>query len=304
MHIKLLAMENNIHLRYLVASEKDRLWGLTVNTVGYQSIRPHEPYPPQDHPQRYLFFKEKGRVLSEYQLLYIVRGKGQFSSEHCPKSTLVQGAMFLLFPGEWHTYSPDYNEGWEEYWIGFKGLNFDQRVETKFFQRENPIFQIGQNDEIVALYTKAIAVASEQKHGFQMLLAGIVNLLIGYVYALGESPANNDSKLDDTMSMVRTYIQEHLHESIYPEDLAAHFNFSYTTFRRLFKNYTGFTPAAYILEQKINKCREMLTNSRDSCQSIGFRMGFESPDYFCTVFKRKTGMTPIAYRNMTQGQER
>ena len=73
-------MNDAIHLKYLVAGPNDLLWGTAVNSVGFQEVGPGEPYPPSNHPSRYLFSEERGRVLSEYQLLYITRGKGMFTS--------------------------------------------------------------------------------------------------------------------------------------------------------------------------------------------------------------------------------
>lgn len=293
-------MNENIHLKYLISNEKDKQWGLTVNTVGCQRIRAREPYPPKDHPQGYLFSKEKGRILNEYQLIYIVRGKGYFTSAHCSKIPVSQGMMLLLFPHEWHTYYPD-EGGWDEFWIGFKGMSIDYRIEAKFFSLDNPVLHVGINDSIICLYQQSIDIATTQGFGFQVLLAGIVNYLLGYAYALSENPTQRDSGAE-IIDKARNYILDCLSEQVCPEDIAKHIGLSYTTFRRFFKNYTGFSPAAYILELKINKCKEWLTNSEFTSQEIAYLAGFENPDYFCTVFKRKTGMTPIEYRNFTQGK--
>ena len=73
-------IHKNQYSRYLIESEQDALWGLTVSTVGKQRIEPGEPYPPGEHPMRYLFSARRGRVLGEYQLLYLTQGKGTFAS--------------------------------------------------------------------------------------------------------------------------------------------------------------------------------------------------------------------------------
>ena len=66
--------DNNLGLefKYLIVNDMDRKFGLWVNTVGYQSIPPDSPYPLKEHPSGYYFNAEKGRVLREYQLVYIV----------------------------------------------------------------------------------------------------------------------------------------------------------------------------------------------------------------------------------------
>ena len=71
-------METSAHIKYLLANEQDNRWGVVVTTTGYQIIEPQTSYPPSNHPVRYLFSVEKGRLLNEYQLIYISRGDGQF----------------------------------------------------------------------------------------------------------------------------------------------------------------------------------------------------------------------------------
>lgn len=109
-------MNDSLHLKYLTVGPNDRLWGTAVNSVGFQEVGPGEPYPPGNHPSRYLFSEERGRILQEYQLLYITKGQGRFRSASLPHQVSVpQGSLLLLFPGEWHTYRPLEETGWREY---------------------------------------------------------------------------------------------------------------------------------------------------------------------------------------------
>ena len=119
-------MENNIS--YIPENKQDRKWGLTVCSIGFQKVNPGEEYPPQKHNPEYMFNPSVGRVLSEYQLLYITEGKGRLVTEHGGKFEIKAGNMFLIFPGEKHSYFPDPETGWSEYWIGFNGSNVDSRT--------------------------------------------------------------------------------------------------------------------------------------------------------------------------------
>lgn len=49
---------------------------MTVCSVGHQRIGQHESYPPLKHNIEYMFNPEIGRVLTEYQMLYIFEGGG------------------------------------------------------------------------------------------------------------------------------------------------------------------------------------------------------------------------------------
>ena len=96
-----------------------------------------------------------------------------------------------------------------------------------------------------------------------------------------------------------------IHENIStirPEDLAKMMCMSYSRFRKTFKEYTGFAPSQFIQEVKIKTAKEMLTNTFMSVKEIAYELGFENKDYFFTVFRKLTGMTPIHYRKHTQGE--
>ena len=53
--------------KYLVATDRDSLWGTTVTTVGYEEIAPYDEYPTKGHADGYYFDLQRGRILNEYQ---------------------------------------------------------------------------------------------------------------------------------------------------------------------------------------------------------------------------------------------
>ena len=69
--------------RYLPVSERDRQWGLYVDRGRLRDrCAGHPRYPSSKHPRRLSHYSwSKGRVLAEYQVLYITRGEGEFESK-------------------------------------------------------------------------------------------------------------------------------------------------------------------------------------------------------------------------------
>lgn len=293
----------SIHIKYLIANDRDYQWGVTVNSVGFQHINPGEAYPPQNHPTRYLFQTDKGRILDEYQLLYITQGKGKFKSASSEEANLSEGKMFLLFPGEWHSYQPEKRTGWDEYWIGFKGESIDKKQQNNFFSKLKPVFNVGLQNELVNTYLRAIDIAQEQGTGFQQQLAGIVDYLLAFAYAYDKSSSFEEVKVTKLINKAKLIIVENLDTNISLEEIASRLNISYSWFRRVFKEYTGFSPLQYIQEMKIQKSKELLTNTDLSNAEIAFKLSFDNSNYFCSVFKKKTKMTPMQYRNLTQGKQ-
>lgn len=122
---------------------------------GTRRNRPRRSLSNKGHADGYYFDLQKGRILDEYQLLYQPEGEGVFCSAHLPETKIKAGDIFLLFPGEWHSYHPSGTKGWKSYWIGFKGKNIDDRVKAGFLSPEKPIYHVGYSNEIIALYEEA-----------------------------------------------------------------------------------------------------------------------------------------------------
>ena len=288
------------HKNHITINHSDQLWELYVKSIGHQTISENEVYPPQIHPTRYLFNINKGRILNEYQLLYITKGRGFFSSKSSGKSIVKEGYMFLLFPGEWHTYMPDMETGWNEYWIAFNGKIMERWVQNRFFSKESPIFNIGLNEEIISLYKRAILIAEAQEANYQRALSGIACNLISMAIYLSSNKDFNKSDIVSKINNAKIAVHENI-SKITPEALAEITCMSYSKFRKIFKEYTGFAPSQYIQEIRINMAKEMLTNTGKSIKEIAFELGYENKDYFFTVFKKISGTTPISYRKYTQG---
>ena len=297
---------DSLHLKYLAVNPVDLKWGTAVNSVGYQLIEPGTDYPPRNHPSRYIFTPESGRVLHEYQLLYITEGGGRFSSETLGRYKPVQiksGNMFLLFPGEWHSYHPDSSTGWKEYWIGFNGHFMENIVAQKFFTKDNPVFNVGIHEDIVALYNSAISAATTQESGFQQVLAGIVDRLLSLAYFYDRNTQFQESDTANKMGQAKVMIQDN-YMNISPEQIASNLCLSYSSFRKTFKEYTGFSPARFINEVRMSKAKELLTNTNMSIKEVAYNVGYNNHDYFFTAFRHMTGRTPAEYRSITQQSER
>ena len=287
--------------KYLVANPHDSLWGLTVSTVGYEEIAPDDDYPTHGHADGYYFNLSKGRILNEYQLLYLTEGEGIFHSSTVKNAKIKAGDLFLLFPGEWHSYHPLPEVGWKSYWIGFKGQNMDSRVLHGFLYPEKPIYYVGFSSWIDNMYRLAFETAKEEGAFVQQTLAGVVNLLIGLMYSLERNLQLNSNKNHVNMvNHARNRIRETLEDDLTIQKIAKEMSVSYSNFRKLFKEFTGVSPCLYQQDLRLQRAKELLTTSNLSIKQIAYQLRFESPDYFSSKFKIKTGITPSEFRNQTR----
>ena len=283
--------------KYLLANERDAQWGLTVSTVGFEHILPGDSYPTKGHADGYYFDCNKGRTLNEYQLLYNPEGEGIFQSAHVKPTRLMPGDMFLLFPGEWHTYHPNPEIGWKSYWIGFRGKNMDDRVRAGFLTPDSPIYHVGYSFTLEGLYKRAYEAAVEEAAYSQQLMAGIVNHLIGMMYSLERNrELSKNQQQVDMISRARMRIRESLESDLTIQQIAEELGVSYSNLRKLFKEHTGLSPATYQQELRLLRAKELLTTTELSIKEIAYRLNFESPDYFSAKFKAKMGLKPSEVR--------
>ena len=283
---------------YLTVNEQDTQWGLTIHTVGYQDVTPYSVYPPRDrnHTSKHMFNPEKGRILDEYQLIYIIDGSGTFESTSCNKKQIKAGDMFLLFPGEWHTFAPDPETGWDDHWIGFNGAFMDEKISAGFFTFKNCVFRVGVDERIINTYHEILDIISDEKKGFQQVVASLTISLIGRVYYEELNHSFGDSYIMRIINQAKVIMKEDMAGNKDLESIAASLNISYSLFRREFKNKCGISPGQYRQELKLAKAKELLYSTNLSIAEISSRLHFECLGQFSTFFKKKTGVPPLEFR--------
>lgn len=282
--------------KYLQISPRDKSWGLAVTTVGFQHVNPGEEYPISVHPDGYNFSEGERRVLNEYQLVYITRGSGYFESASCSRTKIEAGTMFMLFPGEWHTFAPDPTTGWDDHWIGFNGSIIDDKIKAGFFTFKNCVFRIGVDEQITNTYHNILKIVESERKGYQQMAAGLAFSLIGRVYYENLNHTFGDSYMTRVINQAKAIMKEDMSGNHTLEDIAKSLDISYSLFRREFKRACGVSPGQYRQELKLIKAKELLYSTNLSIALIADQLHFECLGQFSTFFKKKTGLSPLEYR--------
>jgi len=93
------------------------------------------------------------------------------------------------------------------------------------------------------------------------------------------------------------WLEQQLNQSELRLDSAAeNVGLSPAGLRARFKAETGFTLHEYLLHRRVEEARRRLVEAEDDITTLAHELGFSSSQYFATVFRRETGMTPGAYR--------
>lgn len=77
--------------------------------------------------------------------------------------------------------------------------------------------------------------------------------------------------------------------------LAQQCNISEVYFRKIFTKQYKITPKKYIVDMRINKAKQLLTEGALKINAIAEHCGFSNQYHFCRTFKEKTGLTPTEY---------
>ncbi len=285
-------------VKYLFANHRNYNWGITTTAVGLQLVPPGAPYPFGEHPKKYMFSTDKGRVLSDdIAILYIFKGRGWFVSEKSPRTSVGAGDVIFLFPGIWHNYAPDEDTGWDEAWICLSGDNAKKIVNEMGPDISQPIVKIGIKPDLYYAIERAYKIAYEEKTAYQQHLSGYAALILSSIYAYGKQGSYKDSPDTDRLSIAMKYMREHSAEQLSMEEVAIQAGMGYAKFRKMFRDYTGFSPQQYFLNLKLEESKDLLLNSNLSSKEIAYSLGSTSASHFSRIFSKHQKMTPIEFRN-------
>ncbi|REE66654.1 AraC-like DNA-binding protein [Paenibacillus taihuensis] len=96
--------------------------------------------------------------------------------------------------------------------------------------------------------------------------------------------------------LCQNYIYEHLYEDIPLDTLAELVDLHPSYLSRLFKKETGMTISCFILSEKVEEAKNLLTFSKLSLSDICARLNFFDQSHFTKSFSKLTGETPMKYR--------
>lgn len=123
-----------------------------------------------------------------------------------------------------------------------------------------------------------------------------VHLLRHYGLAQPQPPVYEGGLSQRQLLQVMDYIHENLHQNLKLGDLAALLNMSEFHFSHQFKRTIGTPPHQYLLQQRIERAKQLLKQTDQSIMEIALSCGFNSHSHLSKQFRQFTGMTPKVYR--------
>ena len=98
------------------------------------------------------------------------------------------------------------------------------------------------------------------------------------------------------LKRVLEYIDANLGKNITLSELAGVVNMSLYYFAVLFRQSTGLSPHRYVLNQRVERAKELLRDPRLSVLDVSINVGFEHQNNFARTFRRVVGVSPTQFR--------
>ncbi|MDF2988450.1 MAG: DNA-binding response regulator [Eubacterium sp.] len=98
------------------------------------------------------------------------------------------------------------------------------------------------------------------------------------------------------ISMAVDYIKTHCNKDISLGEVAEYVNLNPSYLSRIFKEETGTQFVEYIRKVKMELAKELLKNTNKKIYGICEELGYQNVQYFSTIFKNTTGMTPLEFK--------
>ncbi|NJM89661.1 MAG: helix-turn-helix transcriptional regulator [Hydrococcus sp. RU_2_2] len=117
-------------------------------------------------------------------------------------------------------------------------------------------------------------------------------------------PFKNRSLTHSQWQQVSNYINTHLDRDLSLSQIARVINISPTYFASLFKRATGNSPHQYVIQQRVERAKLMLSKTDLAIANIALQVGFSSQSHLNQQFKRFTGMTPKQARPSPQESDK
>ncbi len=235
------------------------------------------------------------------EIVLIVKGR-QIYTVGGSDYTVNSGEVFITFANEPHS-TANYPEdksllyyliiNLEELKTGFLGCDAKEGDFISHYLN-NIKKRVIKGSEDLKTILDGIITAYYSNSPFKNTL--IRNLVSSYIINIINCEKASKTGYNSSMKKVLDYIEQNIHQDLSVSGLAEISGLSLARFKANFRRQTGIPPREFVLRRKIETAGVMLKNSDISITELAYKLSFSSSQYFSTVFKRFTLISPNEYR--------
>ena len=178
---------------------------------------------------------------------------------------------------------------------------------TFFSYEVNEALHLSEEERSIVMDCLKI-IRMELEHGVdkhsKTLLVNHIELLLNYCMRFYERQFITRGKTNrDVLTRFENLLDEYFESTLAEQDglptvkyFADKLCLSSNYYGDMFKKETGKSPQEYIQEKVIELAKERISGTADTVSQIAYSLGFQYPQHFCRLFKKRVGYTPSEYR--------
>lgn len=232
------------------------------------------------------------RVYGMYALVLLLDGGGRYRDRRGVDCRLSSGDLLVVYPECPHQYGPEATDSWDEVFIAFKGAAFEG-WRANGLSTSQPIRRWPDPDllaqrffEILKMPTATLAESTAVAAAIHQLVADV----------LERRETEREAWLEKSRQLLSGGV-----DAPTLTDIAATIGMSYERFRKVFREVTGETPAAFRRRQRLAQAALMLHRPDLSLELIAESLGFCDGFHLSKAFKTEHGESPSAFRRRVCG---
>lgn len=134
----------------------------------------------------------------------------------------------------------------------------------------------------------------------QLLRMSIEQLLLSLLS--GTRVRHSKRESTKLIEEVTEYLEQNITEKIRFEDIIKHFGTSASVIKRVFRDNLGYGVMEHFAKLKVEAAKQLIREGEGNFTQIADKLAFNTSQYFTTVFRRHTGMTPSEYERSVKAQ--
>lgn len=124
----------------------------------------------------------------------------------------------------------------------------------------------------------------------------IMRALLSHISTMGEAVTCLPTRQQALFQRISQYIDNHYNAPLTRETLSETFYLSPNYISHIFQQQGQTSFKEYLNNQRVINAKELLFKTNNRIKKISHQCGFSDNNYFCRLFKHKTGVTPSQYR--------
>lgn len=245
----------------------------------------------QTQPQ---YFTERSH-LNSYLVVFTLSGKGYLKYNN-KNYTLLPKQAFFIDCMEHHCYETGTEDNWEFLWVHFNGSS-SRGYYNQYIKSGSPVLNIDDNSLIPDILQQIVDVQRKKDIRTEIICSRLLIELLTELLLADRNINMLNSFLPDYIQAAMDLLDKRFNEKITLDDLASKFSISKFHFSKEFKKFIGITPNEYLISARINYSKELLKYSSVPVTEIAEIIGINNTSHFINLFKCRTGVTPLSFRN-------